>query len=142
MLEIAFEQLDPAEIHQRKTGSACVVDEPGELERLVQPAAGGGGVPVPQGEFREVREPEGRELEVTDPAGQAICVVRQLGCFLNLAEHSHQVAVVSRHESEKPAIPGGEGARDRLLAQAYLVLAQAAPGARDLGLRRSVRGGA
>ena len=66
VLEMAFEQLDPAEVHQRKTGSAGVVDEPGELERLVQPAAGGGGVPVPQGEFREVREPEGGEREIAN----------------------------------------------------------------------------
>ena len=54
VLEIAFEQFDPAEIGQRLAGSAGVVDEPGKLERLVQPAASLSGVPALQGVPREV----------------------------------------------------------------------------------------
>ena len=54
VLEIAFEQFDPAEIGQRSAGSARVVDEAGELERLVQPAASLSGVPALQGVPREV----------------------------------------------------------------------------------------
>jgi hypothetical protein len=68
VLEIAFEQFDPAEIGQRLAGSAGVVDEPGELERLVQPAASLGGVPALQGVPREVREPQCAERDVASPA--------------------------------------------------------------------------
>ena len=54
VLEIAFEQFDPPESGQRLAGYAGVVDQPGELERLVQPTARLGGVPALQGMRREV----------------------------------------------------------------------------------------
>jgi hypothetical protein len=49
LLEVTFEQFDPPETGQRSARSTGVVDEPSELERLVQPAARLGGVPAHQG---------------------------------------------------------------------------------------------